>query len=458
MLRSVKFGSTQFACRRESGSDALSRWDTEAFGAGDRHGGPRRQREQRLGRRRAGCGRARVRPVSPSARSAVRGHAGSRTGATPTGGALRAEADGAAMHAPSGQLGRADVRRSAGTTLAKRRACSTAAGSGATYTRHRAHGQRPLGPLANGEQTFPVSATAAGGELKFSLKCARAPARALRSRRQDRPQRRRRQQADARGRRRPQPGLGLQPDDRAYDLPMMLDVRAQRRRLRAQARRHPRSTAPWSTTGKPFGDDACPAEDLSAGSAQVDLALDAQCVTSTTCRSRSNDHRTSQTARTRSRCASPTAAGNVGVLDARRAVVEVLNNPYLGSARRRSSDIGSSGVDSPQPNPSPGPGGAVDRAQLAACRTPRLSVSLRSKPLRVSKNRPVLLAKKRYRFEGRLTCVVNGKRRSAPKSTRIEVLNKVGRKTVSKPATRLARRPASSTWCSRPRTCRAAAR
>ena len=49
----------------------------------------------------------------------------------------------------------------------------------------------------------------------------------------------------------------------------------------------------------------------------------------------------------------------------------------------------------------------------------------------------MLLAKKRYRFEGRLTCVVNGKRRSAPKSTRIEVLNTVGRKTVSKPATRL---------------------
>ena len=69
----------------------------------------------------------------------------------------------------------------------------------------------------------------------------------------------------------------------------------------------------------------------------------------------------------------------------------------------------------------------------------------------------MLLAKKRYRFDGRLTCVVNGKRRSAPKSTRIEVLNKVGRKTVSKPATRL-RRAVSSTRFSRPRTFRAAAR
>ena len=111
-------------------------------------------------------------------------------------------------------------------------------------------------------------------------------------------------------------------------------------------------------------------------------------------------------------------------------------HPDLGSLTAELS-IGSSSVDIPQQNPGTGSGGAVGGAQNSACRTPRLSVSLRSKPLRISNNRPVLLAKKGYRFEGRLTCVVNGKRRSAPKSTRIEVLNKVGRKTVSKPATRL---------------------
>ena len=42
----------------------------------------------------------------------------------------------------------------------------------------------------------------------------------------------------------------------------------------------------------------------------------------------------------------------------------------------------------------------------------------------------MLQDKKRYRFTGRLTCVINGKRRSAPKRTRIDILNKVGKKTV----------------------------
>ena len=47
----------------------------------------------------------------------------------------------------------------------------------------------------------------------------------------------------------------------------------------------------------------------------------------------------------------------------------------------------------------------------------------------------MLQSGKRYRFTGRLTCVINGRRRSAPKRTRVEVLNVVGRRTVRKPAT-----------------------
>ena len=127
------------------------------------------------------------------------------------------------------------------------------------------------------------------------------------------------------------------------------------------------------------------------------------------------------------------AAGNASTLLDQE--FEVFH-PNLGTNVQTLS-IGSSGVDIPLANPSPGPGGGTQGAQSTSCRSPRLSVSLGSKPLRISKGRPLLLANKRYRFEGRLTCVVNGKRRSAPKSTRIEILNKVGRKTVSKPATRL---------------------
>jgi len=65
-------------------------------------------------------------------------------------------------------------------------------------------------------------------------------------------------------------------------------------------------------------------------------------------------------------------------------------------------------------------------------------VILAQKPLRISKGRPVLLHNKRYRFTGRLTCVINGKRRSAPKRARIDLLNTVGKHTSDKSGTTVA--------------------
>jgi hypothetical protein len=113
-------------------------------------------------------------------------------------------------------------------------------------------------------------------------------------------------------------------------------------------------------------------------------------------------------------------------------------HPVLGSPTQTLS-IGSSGVAEPQPSPNTNPNsGGVGGAQNSSCRSPRLSVSLDQKPLRISKGVPVLQYGKRYRFEGRLTCVINGKRKSAPKRTRVEILNKVGKKTVTKPATKVA--------------------
>jgi hypothetical protein len=50
----------------------------------------------------------------------------------------------------------------------------------------------------------------------------------------------------------------------------------------------------------------------------------------------------------------------------------------------------------------------------------------------------VLQYGKRYRFAGRLTCVVNHRRISAPKRTKITLLNKVGKKTVTKTGPKLA--------------------
>jgi hypothetical protein len=79
--------------------------------------------------------------------------------------------------------------------------------------------------------------------------------------------------------------------------------------------------------------------------------------------------------------------------------------------------------------------GGVQGSSASQCRSPRLSVVLSTKPVRVSKNVPVLKYKKAYRFKGRLTCVINGKRQSAPKRTKVSLFNKVGKKTVRKPNT-----------------------
>ena len=77
-------------------------------------------------------------------------------------------------------------------------------------------------------------------------------------------------------------------------------------------------------------------------------------------------------------------------------------------------------------------------ASSTQCNSPRLSVVLAQKPVRVSKGVPVLRYNQRYRFTGRLTCVINGKRQSAPKRARIDLLNTVGKKTSDKSGTTVA--------------------
>jgi hypothetical protein len=101
-------------------------------------------------------------------------------------------------------------------------------------------------------------------------------------------------------------------------------------------------------------------------------------------------------------------------------------------------NIGSDPTTEP-PSVAPGtkPGGGVEGASATACKSPRLSMSLAQKPLRITRGTPVLLKGKRYRFTGRLTCVVNGKRKSAAKGARIDVRNVVGKKTVRKAGTKV---------------------
>jgi hypothetical protein len=135
------------------------------------------------------------------------------------------------------------------------------------------------------------------------------------------------------------------------------------------------------------------------------------------------------------------AAGNPGdLLKSGDQVWEPFEvwHPVLGSPSQTLS-IGSSSnpIAEPQPNTKPNQNGTVG-SQSASCRSPRLSVSLSQKPLRVSKSVAVLQYGKRYRFQGRLSCLVNGRRISAPKRTKVELLNQVGKKTVTKTGPKIA--------------------
>jgi hypothetical protein len=132
-----------------------------------------------------------------------------------------------------------------------------------------------------------------------------------------------------------------------------------------------------------------------------------------------------------------TAADTSGDTFTINSDVEVWNNrgpncsPSCTAPLNIGSDPTTEQAAPAAPNP---PGGGVQGANETSCKSPRLSMSLSQKPVRVSHGVPVLLKNKRYRFTGRLTCLVGKKRKSATKGTRIEVRNKVGRKTVKKPS------------------------
>jgi hypothetical protein len=98
---------------------------------------------------------------------------------------------------------------------------------------------------------------------------------------------------------------------------------------------------------------------------------------------------------------------------------EILNHPPQGSPTQ-TLNVGSG--SSPQQNGSAnnnGSGGVAGES-ASSCTSPKLSMQLAQKPLRVSKGHPVLQKGKGYRFAGRLTCLINNERRSAPAKTKVE--------------------------------------
>jgi hypothetical protein len=110
---------------------------------------------------------------------------------------------------------------------------------------------------------------------------------------------------------------------------------------------------------------------------------------------------------------------------------EVWNHRPTGSPTA-TLEIGSGGTAQQEASSHGGSSGGVQGASDSSCRSPKLSMFLAQKPLRVSKGVAVLLEGKRYRFTGRLTCVIRGKRSSAPARTRIDVFNVVRGRTVRK--------------------------
>jgi hypothetical protein len=116
------------------------------------------------------------------------------------------------------------------------------------------------------------------------------------------------------------------------------------------------------------------------------------------------------------------------------APFEITNHPKTcGNPCNENLNIGSgnSSQQNGSNNGNNGTGG-VAGASETSCNSPRLSMELSQRPLKVSKGVPLLVSGKRYRFRGKLTCLVDGKRRSAPVKTAVELLNTIGKHTYRK--------------------------
>ena len=140
------------------------------------------------------------------------------------------------------------------------------------------------------------------------------------------------------------------------------------------------------------------------------------------------------------------AAGNTSTVA--DEIVRVANTRpvRLSTAVLNLGSGGGSGAPGAGGDPQPGTGGGTGGAGgtggspgTVTCARPRLTMALSQKPLRRSRGVAVLRRNERYRFTGRLTCVVGGRRVSAPQDTVVEILNTIGRRTVRKSGTTVRR-------------------
>jgi hypothetical protein len=98
--------------------------------------------------------------------------------------------------------------------------------------------------------------------------------------------------------------------------------------------------------------------------------------------------------------------------------VTVTNTPVVSTSTVTVS-VGA-GAKQPQTGPG-GPSGPAGPSDTSGCASPRLSMLLAQRPLRIRRGVPVLAAGRKYRFGGRLTCLIDGRRRAAPRGTLVQV-------------------------------------
>jgi hypothetical protein len=115
-------------------------------------------------------------------------------------------------------------------------------------------------------------------------------------------------------------------------------------------------------------------------------------------------------------------------------LVTVNNKPVVSTSTVTIS-VGA-GAKTPQPGPG-GPGGPGGPHGNDGCVSPRLSMFLAQRPLRIKRGVPVLAAGRKYRFRGRLTCLVNGRRRAAPRGTVVEVRDRRRGRTIVRDVARV---------------------
>lgn len=131
----------------------------------------------------------------------------------------------------------------------------------------------------------------------------------------------------------------------------------------------------------------------------------------------------------------------VTVEDAAGSVTHVVdqtitvNNKPVVSTSTVTVSVGA-GSKKPQTGPG-GPGGPAGPSETEGCASPRLSMFLAQRPLRIRRGVAVLAAGRRYRFRGRLTCVVNGRRQSAKRGTLVQVRDRRNGRTIERPAARV---------------------